>query len=113
VTASLSVALSKDGRNFTRVSLRYSAPHESAQAEDRAVELLAVGEDAQGHRTEPIRWAGTASRVAGSDIFEATVDLCVPADSYRWSLGVRDEPTGLVAYVLTAAESTARGARQP
>jgi VWFA-related protein len=101
VTAFLSPALSKSGRNVTRVSLRYSPPRESAPAVDRNVELLAVGEDAQGNRTEPIRWSGTASRLDAAGTFEAALDLGVPAGSFTWSLGVRDQPTGLVSYLLT------------
>lgn len=101
VTASLSPAHSKNGHNVTRVSLRYSPPRESAQTADRAVELLAVGEDAQGNRTEPIRWAGKASRLDAAGTFEAMLDLGVSAGSFTWSLGVRDQPTGLVSFVLT------------
>ncbi len=101
VTASLSPALLKSGRNVTRVLLRYSPPRESAPTVDRNVELLAVGEDAQGNRTEPIRWAGQASRLDAAGTFEAALDLGVPAGSFRWSLGVRDQPTGLVSYLLT------------
>jgi hypothetical protein len=101
VTASLSPSLSNDGRSITRVILRYSPPRESAQTADRAVELLAVGEDAQGNRTEPIRWAGTASRLDAAGTFEAKLDLGVPAGSFTWSLGVRDHPTGLVSYLLS------------
>jgi len=100
VTASLSPAVSRDGRNVTRVSLRYSPPRETTPTEDRGVELLAVGEDTQGNRTEPIRWAGKASRL-DSSTFEAMLDLGVPAGSFTWSLGVRDQPTGLVSYLLT------------
>jgi hypothetical protein len=101
VTASLSPALLKSGRNVTRVLLRYSPPRESSPAVDRNVELLAVGEDAQGNRTEPIRWAGQASRLDAAGTFEAALDLGVPAGSFTWSLGVRDQPTGLVSYLLT------------
>jgi VWFA-related protein len=100
VAASLSPAVSKNGRNLTRVSLRYSPPRESALTDDRGVELVAVGEDRQGNRTEPIRWAGKSSRLDAAT-FEATLDLGVPAGSFTWSLGVRDQPTGLVSYLLT------------
>ena len=101
VTATLSPALLKSGRNVTRVLLRYSPPRESSPAVDRNVELLAVGEDAQGNRTEPIRWAGQASRLDAAGTFEAALDLGVPAGSFTWSLGIRDQPTGLVSYLLT------------
>ncbi|HLN57470.1 MAG TPA: hypothetical protein VK416_02860 [Thermoanaerobaculia bacterium] len=101
VTASFSPVLSKDGRNVTRGSLRYSPPRESAQTPDRAIELLAVGEDSQGIRTEPIRWAGTATRLDAAGTFEAKLDLGLPAASFTWSLGVRDQPTGLVSCVLS------------
>ena len=33
--------------------------------------------------------------------FEAALDLGVPAGSFTWSLGIRDQPTGLVSYLLT------------
>jgi len=72
------------------------------QREDRPrrQELLAVGEDTRGNRTEPIRWSGKASRL-DSSTFEAMLDLGVPPGSFTWSLGVRDQPTGLVSYLLT------------
>lgn len=100
VAASLSPAVSKNGHNVTRVSLRYLPPPEATQTDDRGVELVAVGEDRQGNRTEPIRWAGTASRLDTAGNFEAKLDLGVPVGSFTWSLGVRDQPTGLVSFVL-------------
>jgi VWFA-related protein len=99
VAATLAPVVSRNGRDVTRVSLRFSPPPESAMTGDRGVELVAVGEDKKGNRTEPIRWAGTASRLDGGT-FEATLDLGVPAGSFTWSLGVRDQPTGLVSFVL-------------
>jgi hypothetical protein len=102
LSTSLSPAVSKQGRNVTRLSIRYSPPIATGETGDRDVTLLAVGEDAQGARTEPIRWSGTARRPDGGD-FEATLDLGVPPGSFTWSVGVRDEPTGLVSYVLSPA----------
>ena len=102
LSTSLSPAVSKQGRNVTRLSIRYAPPIATGETGDRDVTLLAVGEDSQGTRTEPIRWSGTARRLDGGD-FEATLDLGAPPGSLNWSLGVRDDPTGLVSYVLSPA----------
>jgi hypothetical protein len=102
LSASLSPAVSNKGRSVTRLSIHYSPPIATGETGDRDVTLLAVGEDAQGTRTEPIRWTGTARRRDGGD-FEAALDLGAPAGAFTWSLGVRDDPTGLVTYVLSPA----------
>jgi hypothetical protein len=101
LSTSLSPAFSKQGRSVTRLSIRYSPPIATGETGDRDVTLLAVGEDAQGTRTEPIRWSGIARRLDAGD-FEATLDLGVPPGSFTWSIALRDESTRLVSFVLTA-----------
>ncbi len=100
LSISLSSALSKQGRSVTRLSVHYSPPIARGEPEDRDVTLLAVGEDPQGIRTEPIRWSGIARRPDAGG-FEATLDLGVPPGSYTWSIALRDEPTQLVSFILS------------
>jgi VWFA-related protein len=101
LSTSLSPALSKQGRSVTRLSVRYSPPIATGETGDRDVTLLAVGENAEGTRTEPIRWNGVARRLDTGD-FEATLDLGVPPGSFNWSIALRDDSTRLVSFVLTA-----------
>ncbi len=62
--------------------------------------MIAVGEDRDGNRTEPVEWSGTASRSeGGGGLFESSVVLNVPT-TYSWSVALRDQPTGLTSYVL-------------
>jgi hypothetical protein len=103
LSTSLSPALSKQGRSVTRLSVRYSPPIAAGETGDRDVTLLAVGENAAGTRTEPIRWNGIARRLDAGD-FEATLDLGVPPGSFTWSIALRDEPTRLVSFILTGVD---------
>jgi VWFA-related protein len=101
LSTSLSPAVSNRGRSVTRLSIRYSPPIATGETGDRDVTLLAVGEDSQGTRTEPIRWSGTARRLdAGA--YEAALDLGAPPGSFNWSIALRDDSTSLVSFVMTA-----------
>ena len=106
-TASLAPAISNSGRSVTRLSLRFQPPPERGLGDDRAVELVAVGEDTKGNRTEPVRWSGTAGRLDEAGIFALSLDLGVPAGGQKWSLGLRDQPTGLVSYLTMQEGETA------
>src|SRR5262249_2191917 len=54
-------ALKADGAPRTRMVLRYVPPYPGVPT--RPVELIAVGRDADGAWTRPIRWSGEASAV--------------------------------------------------
>ena len=104
VTAFLSGASAEDGRAISRLGVRYAPPVERVMGQEREIQILAVGEDGKGNRTEPIRWSGTARRVEGAGTFEAELSLGVPPGSFAWSIAVRDQPTGLTAFVLVRAK---------
>jgi hypothetical protein len=90
-----------DGKNVTRLSVRFTPPREANPVEDRELAFVAVGETKDGKRTAPVRWTMRARRdPAGS--YEATEDLGVPYGSLVWSLAVTDSSTGLVAFAFAA-----------
>ncbi len=86
----------------TKLAISYSPPLETGAAAERPVSVVAVGEDRNGDRTEPVEWSGTAFREAGADVFETDFLLNVPPN-YAWSVAVRDQPTGLISYVFVPA----------
>ena len=94
----------KGGRAATRLDIRYSPPLETGAHDEREIQLIAVGEDGNGNRTEPIAWSGTAHREAeASTEFAAKVTLGIPPGAFGWSVAVRDQPTGLTSYVFVPA----------
>ena len=102
-TAAFSGAVGEDGRKLRRLSVRYAPLAErglEGQTE-RQLQLVAVGEDGRGGRTDPLQWNGRAERAgeAGAP-FEAAIDLNVPPGPFTWSVAVCDTPTGLVSFLL-------------
>ncbi len=97
-----SSATNSKKRPATALAIRYAPPLETGAAEERPVEVIAVGEDFEGNRTEPIQWSGTAERIEDGDAFETAVLLNV-LPLYSWSVAVRDQPTGLTSYVFVPA----------
>jgi len=92
-------ATDSKSRPATRLDLGYAPPLETGAADDRKVQLIAVGRDADGNLTEPIEWTGTAQRAGEDAEFDASVMLDV-APKYAWSIALTDEPTGLTSYVF-------------
>jgi hypothetical protein len=86
-----------------RLTCQYEPPRERGlEAEqERAVELLVAAMDDAGNPTEPAKWNGTARRLGTGTSFAVDFDLNPPLRNYRWSIAVRDVPTGLVSYVTT------------
>ncbi|HKD19669.1 MAG TPA: VWA domain-containing protein [Thermoanaerobaculia bacterium] len=101
MTSEITQAPAKDSkqRAATKLAVSYAPPLETGAGDERPIEVIAVGEDKDGNRTEPIEWKGTALREEGGDAFEASMLLNVPP-SYAWSVAVRDQPTGLTSYVF-------------
>jgi len=96
-----SPAQGKAGRAATRLDIRYAPPLETGALGEREITIIAVGEDDQGKRTEPIQWSGTADRVEGAETFEAAMMMGgVAPGAYTWSVALRDEPTGLTSFVV-------------
>jgi hypothetical protein len=63
-----------------------------------------LAESANGNRTEPVEWSGTAEQVEGEPgVYAAAADLGVAFGDYRWSIAVRDTETGLTSYLLVPA----------
>jgi VWFA-related protein len=89
-------------RPATRLDLAYAPPLETGAADDRPVQLIAVGRDSDGNLTEPIQWTGTARRAADGARFDASVMFDV-APTYAWSIAVTDQPTGLTSYIFVPA----------
>ena len=97
-----SPATDSKNRPATLLDLAYAPPLEKGAADDRGVQLIAVGRDSDGNLTEPIEWAGTAQRSGDDARFDASVMLDV-APKYAWSIAVTDQPTGLTSYVFVPA----------
>lgn len=95
-------ATDSKSRPATRLDLAYEPPLETGAADDRRVQLIAVGRDSDGNLTEPIQWTGTAQRVESEPRFDSSVLLDV-APKYAWSIAVTDQPTGLTSYVFVPA----------
>ncbi len=93
----------KGGRAATKLDIRYAPPLETGARDERDIKVIAVGEDDQGNRTEPIQWSGTADRVEGAQTFEAAMTMGVKPGAYTWSVALRDEPTGLTSFVVVPA----------
>ncbi len=85
------------------LTCQYQPPRERGlEAEqERGVELLVAAMDEAGNPTDPARWTGTARRLRAGASFVVEFDLNLPLRSYRWSIAVRDAPTGLVSYATT------------
>jgi VWFA-related protein len=99
VAASMAPATSESGRSVTRLTLRYTPPRETEPSEQRDLSLIAVGQNGQGDRTQPIRWTGTAEEEGDAGAYRAALDLGSAPESFTWSLAVRDEETGLISFV--------------
>ncbi len=95
-------SLNTKQKHATRLAISYAPPLETGASADRPVSIVAVGEDRNGDRTEPVEWSGTASREEGASVFETDFVLNVPPE-YAWSVAVKDEPTGLISYVFVPA----------
>ena len=104
MNAEITQAKSTDSkeRSATRLAVTYAPPLETGASDERPIEIVAVGEDRDGNRTEPVEWTGTARRGEDGDVYQAGVLLNV-APSYAWSVAVRDQPTGLTSYVFVPA----------
>jgi len=76
-------------RPSTRLDVGYAPPLETGAADDRRVQLIAVGRDSDGNLTEPIEWTGTAHRAGDEARFDASVMLDV-APKYAWSIAMTD-----------------------
>src|SRR6266540_2050661 len=77
-------------------------PERGLEAEqERNVDLLLANVDDAGNRSDPAKWTGTARRIGAGTSFAVDFDLNLPLRAYRWSIAVRDGPTGLVSYVST------------
>lgn len=99
VAATAAPATSESGRSVTRLTLRYTPPRETEPSEQRDLSLIAVGQNGQGDRTQPIRWTGSADPAGESGAYQAALDLGAQPTAFTWSLAVRDDATGLVSYV--------------
>ena len=89
---------------MTRLALRITPPRETAPPAERGLEFVALAESANGDRTEPVQWSGTAMRVEGeSGTYAAAADLGVAYRDHRWSIAVRDTETGLTSFLLVSA----------
>jgi hypothetical protein len=95
------------GSEITGLLVSYAPPLEQGAEDLRSVEVVGIGEDAQGHRTAPIEWKGTARRTEELRTFRTLLALKVPP-KYVWSLAVRDQPTGLTSYVLVRSANPAQ-----
>lgn len=104
MTAAVSQSAATDSkkRAATSLAIRYAPPLETGAPEERPLEVIAVGEDRDGNRTEPVQWSGTAQRREDGGAFETGMLLSVPP-AYSWSVAVRDQPTGLTSYVFVPA----------
>jgi VWFA-related protein len=100
-----SPAIDSKNRPATLLGLAYAPPLETGAADDRGVQLIAVGRDSDGNLTEPIEWTGTAQRTGDEARFDAAVMLDV-APKYAWSIAVTDQPTGLTSYVFVPASGS-------
>src|SRR5262245_25906103 len=88
----------ESGHDLVRLSIRYRPPPETMRTDERDIELVAVGENAEGRRTDPVRWIGKARLSEVEGIFRTAVDLRVDGGFPVWSVALRDRATGLVAY---------------
>ena len=106
---SLAASLAPGGAagDHTLLTLRFSPPAESAAPASRTVELVAVGRDADGTWTRPVRWSGEATAANGA--YEVKIELAITPGSRVWSVGLRDTLTSLDGYAVGgAAESLTR-----
>lgn len=85
------------------LTCQFEPPRErGGEAEqERSVEVLVAAMDDTGKASDPAKWAGTARRIGPGASFTMDFDLNLPLRNYRWSIAVRDGPTGLVSYVTT------------
>ncbi len=103
--ANVVIARSSSSPETPRLHLncQYQPPRERGlEAEqERGVELLIAAMDDAGNPTDPAKWTGAARRLGTGQSFAVDFDLKLPLHNYRWSIAVRDVPTGLVSYVTT------------
>jgi VWFA-related protein len=85
------------------LTCQYEPPRERGVEgeQERNVEVLVVAMDEAGNPSDPAKWTGTARRIGSGTSFALDFDLKLPPRTYRWSIAVRDGPTGLVSYVMT------------
>jgi hypothetical protein len=102
----LSLAASVDrGRvaaDHTLLALRFSPPGGIGVGRPRAVEVVAVGRDAEGTWTQPVRWSGEATG-SGGGVYEVKIELGIAPGSFGWSVGLRDNLTSLDGYATVPA----------
>jgi VWFA-related protein len=105
LAAKVTIAASKapDGKSLLHLTCQYEPPRQRAleSEQERGAELLVAAEDEAGNKTDPAKWSGTARRVGPGASFALDFDLNLPLRNYRWSIAIRDGPTGLVSYVIT------------
>jgi hypothetical protein len=94
---------SSPGSPLLHVTCHYEPPRERGgeREQERSVEVLVAAVDDAGNPSDPAKWVGTARRIGSGASFAADFDLNLPPRVYRWSIAVRDGPTGLVSYVKT------------
>jgi hypothetical protein len=104
LAARVAIARSANTEGSARLHLtcNYRPPPERGleTQQERNAELLVANTDDAGNPSDPAKWTGTARRV-GADDFAVDFDLKLPVRVYRWSVAIRDSPTGLVSYIQT------------
>jgi VWFA-related protein len=101
LAATATIKRSVSGTAPLRLHFQFQPPPERGGDEERPVELLFANIDDEGKRSDPAKWSGAARPAGFANAFAADVDLNLPLRNYRWSIAVRDVPTGLVSYVTT------------
>jgi VWFA-related protein len=106
-TVAFSENPASSGAPSFHLSCRYKPiqEHGLEEQQERPVALLVAAEDAAGNRSDPAKWAGTAHRVGATATFAVDFDVQIPPKAYKWSIAVRDSPTGLVSYLITESRS--------
>jgi VWFA-related protein len=90
--------------DHTLLTLRFSPPAGVGADGPRTVEVVAVGRDADGTWTQPVRWFGEAIRAGrGGGAYEVKLELAIAPGPRVWSVGLRDELTSLDGYAMTPA----------
>ena len=85
------------------ITARYEPPQERGveTRQERSVGILVAAQDEDGNRSDPAKWEGTGHRIGTTTAFAFDFDLKIPPKAYKWSVAIRDTPTGLVSYVVT------------
>jgi VWFA-related protein len=102
LSLSASLGPGRVAADHTLLTLRFSPPAGIGVDRPRAVEVVAVGRDADGAWTQPVRWAGEASAFGGGP-YEVKIELGIALGSFVWSVGLRDEATSLDGYAMAPA----------